>query len=40
MVKEKEVGEYAEADNDDAELAKDLAQAHAGPEGYPKLLTN
>ena len=31
MVQEKEVGEDAKADDDDAELAKDLAQAHVGP---------
>ena len=31
MVKEKDVREYAKADNVDAELAKDLTQAHAGP---------
>ena len=31
MVKEKDVREYAKEDNVDAELDKDLTQAHAGP---------
>ena len=31
MIEKKEVWEDAKADNDDAELDKDLAQPHGGP---------